>query len=348
MPVSTTSNTATPTVEKLWSEERLQEAIKLYKVSPQNEQKLRVLKVKLQNVDHSWNDPQVVLAYAEEYGFEEAEQRFRKMIAWRKQNKVDSLLEEYQPHPLLWDNSPVAFLKDYDRDGDPIYLERGGACDANGLLKIFSAEEIMRHSIWLREVQSCGGWLDEYEQRQGRPVKDITLVYDMEGLSYGHLNPNVLSFYGQVMKMTEDYYPGPVKRVIIIRAPYIFSAVWAVAKHFFSEEMRKSMIFAGSDYLSELSKYMDLDVLPPCINPKGKGETAIGMPKRMEGGPIPSYVGPGGKGYTPLSKYVVEELSETETCSSSSEDEDEEMESPCKTTMTAMGALGQSFAVVTP
>lgn len=354
MPIST-NDTSAPTVEELWAEPRIQEVIQLYKLKPQDEQKLRVLQAKVKDVHHSWNDPHVVMAYADEHGFDQAEHRFRKMIEWRKKNKVDTLLQDYQPNPLLWDYSPVAFLKDYDKDGDPIYVERGGATDAKGLLDRFSHEELMKHSIWLREVQSCGVWLDEYEQRQGRPVKDITVVYDMQGLNYTHASPSVMSFYQQIMTMTEDNYPGPVKRVIVIRAPMIFSAVWAVAKHFFSEEMRNSMIFAGSDYLSELAKYMDLDVLPPCIYPKGKGETATGMPKRLDGGYIPAYVGKGGEGYIPVSIYESEELSETEAGSSSEEEDDDEdvvkTTTPSKKmTMTSMSivGLGQHAAVVTP
>ena len=61
------------------------------------------------------------------------------------------------------------------------------------------------------------------------------------------------------------------------------------------------MIFADSNHLEELAQYMDINVLPSCINPNGRGETAMGMPKRMEGGTVPSYVGKGGRGYVPVS-----------------------------------------------
>ena len=73
----------------------------------------------------------------------------------------------------------------------------------------------------------------------------------------------------------------------------------AVLQHFFSQESRDQMIFAGSDYLTELSKWMDIDVLPPCINPNGHGETAVGMPENMDCGTIPASIGPGGVGYNP-------------------------------------------------
>ncbi len=90
------------------------------------------------------------------------------------------------------------------------------------------------------------------------------------------------------------------------------------------------MIFAGTDYLDELSKWMDIDVLPRCINPNGHGETAIGMPKTMDCGIIPAHIGPKGAGYhahgsgisepspsrSPLLKKV-SSLTESDTCSDS-------------------------------
>jgi CRAL/TRIO domain len=200
-----------PTAEHNWSEPKLAEAIKLWDLSPQDTQKLFIIKTKIKDVQHSWNHPDVIIGFVSTGGWDTAEQRFRKMIAWRLANNVDSLLTEYKPNPLVLDNSCIAFLKDYDKDGDPIYLERGGAVDAKGLLKRFPKEELMRHAIWLREVQSAGAWIDEYERRQGHGVRTITVVYDLEGLCTRHLHPNVLAFFQELMQLTDDYYPGPIK-----------------------------------------------------------------------------------------------------------------------------------------
>ena len=293
--------TATIVPEDPWSETKLKEAVEVWNLTPSQEQQLRVLQIKLKDIQHEWNDPHVVLGYCTTSpdGFQTAEASFRAMIEWRLHNRVDELLTNYKPNPLVLDNSPIAFLKDYDKDGDPIYLERGGAVDVKGLLERFSRDELMQHAIWLREVQSSGAWVDEYERRQGRPVCNITVVYDLEGLCARHLQPSVLGWFQQLMRITENYYPGPIKRMIIIRAPAIFRIGWATIKHFFSAESQDKMIFADSDHLAVLEKYMDLDALPSCINPTGKGETAIGMPKRMEGGLIDNHVGKGGQGYVP-------------------------------------------------
>ena len=78
--------------------------------------------------------------------------------------------------------------------------------------------------------------------------------------------------------------------MIIIRAPAIFRYVWAIAKNFFDPWAVAKMTFTGPDDAEEkLSRFMDLEVLPPCVSPKyGKGKAAEGMPQRFEGGIPPS------------------------------------------------------------
>ncbi|CAB9514411.1 SEC14-like protein [Seminavis robusta] len=312
--------------EYLWSEPKMKEVIELWELTPSDTQKLFILKAKLKNVHHLWNSPDVIMGFVSTGGWETAEQRFRKMIQWRLDNKVDALLTEFKPNPLILDNSCVAFLKNYDHQGDPIYLERGGALDVKGLLKRFPREELMRHAIWLREVQCNGAWLDEYERRQGRGVRSITVVYDLKDLSTRHLHPNVLGFFQELMQLTDDYYPGPIKRMIIIRAPHIFRFAWKTIKGFFSEESQSKMIFADSDYLAELGKWMDVDVLPQCINPDGHGETAIGMPKYMQGGQIPDHIGEGGVGYHAVGSGLSEASSPADDSSTDESASEEEVE----------------------
>lgn len=186
-----------------WSEANIKKVVELWQLTAKDEQRLRDFQQRVSDVKHEWNDPHVLLRHMfGPAGYRHAEKLFREMIQWRLKNNVDTIIQDHKPHPLIMDYTPIAFLKDYDRDGDPIYVERGGAIDAQGLLKRFSKDELDRHAIWLREVQSQGAWVDEYERRQHRCIKDITVVYDLKGLSSRHLNPNVLGWFQGHMDMT--------------------------------------------------------------------------------------------------------------------------------------------------
>jgi hypothetical protein len=62
-------------------------------------------------------------------------------------------------------------------------------------------------------------------------------------------------------------------------------------KFAFPKNAQKKMIFTSpSNYLEILEKYVDLDVLPPCIYPEGKGDVAIGMSPHLDGGLIPEHI----------------------------------------------------------
>ena len=294
--------------EDPWSQQNLQELTQLWKLSQEDVHKLLQVKDRLKDIQHDWNEPQVVLAFMkgpDRYNVKQTEKAMRKLVQWRQKHNVDALLNNnyYKPNPLLLDYLPIAFLKGYDKDGDPIYIERGGAIDVHGLLKRFSREELDTHATWLREVQSSGQWIDEYERRQNRKMREITVIYDLEGLNRQHLHPRVINFFKHYMDTTEKYYPGPIKRVIVIRAPAMFRTIWNAIKGIFSKEFRESMILTEpNQHLQVLSQYLDINILPPCINPNGAGTTATGMPDRMEGGKIPDYVGKQGRGYQRITK----------------------------------------------
>jgi hypothetical protein len=268
-----------------WSEKNIQNVARLWKLSPEMEQQLRELQYRVEDIDHSKNDPHVLVRFMHApWGCNNAEAMFRKMIEWRKLNHVDTIFDDYIPPRLLLNCVPSAILKDYDYEGDPIYVERGGAIDANGLMKVLTREEMLRYCIWTRERNTNGVWINDYERRQGRMVHAITIVYDLKGLNSRHLSPKAIEYFNEILKTTQEYFPSPIKRMIVIRAPAIFRAAWSIFKHFFPATARAKMIFVGSTgYLDVLSKYMDINVLPRSIYEKGSGDVAVGMMQHLDG-----------------------------------------------------------------
>jgi CRAL/TRIO domain len=268
-----------------WSQENIQMVVKQWKLSSEMEQYLRELQYRVEDITHFKNDPHCLVRFMHgPWGCNNAEAMFRKMIEWRSLNRIDTIFDDYVPPRLLLDCVPSAFLKDYDYDGDPIYIERGGAIDANGLLKVLSREELIRHCIWTRERNTNGVWINDYERRQGRMVHEITIVYDLQGLNSRHLSPKAIEYFKEIIRTTQEHFPSPIKRMIVIRAPTMFRAAWSIVKHFFPATARAKMIFVGSNgYLEVLSKYMDINVLPRSIYEHGSGDVAVGMMQHLDG-----------------------------------------------------------------
>ena len=217
---------------------------------------------------------------------------FRNMVAWRIENKVDSILQDYHPPVELLKYFPGAILQGLDKEGDPVFLSRTGVTDSAGMLHRFGRREMIQHAIWTREMICTGAWIQKYEQEQRRPVKRIVVIEDVHGLPLlqSASNRPLLSMFGEVMQLDQCNYPETAKHLIIIRAPALFRVVWNIVQHFFDPGVRQKMVFCGSSNCNQvLSKYVDLAILPDCVVPgKGKGKAADGMPSNFEGGLLPA------------------------------------------------------------
>lgn len=187
-----------------WSEEDFHKVIRVWDLSPVEITKMRALEDQLSDITHWKNNPFEVVRFLKgPQGHKAAESLIRKMIDWRIQNNIDSIMEDYTPPAVLLDYYPSAILHGLDHDGDPIYLERAGATDASSLLKRFGHDGLIKHIVWLRELCGRGEWIQEHEARMGRPITQVTIVYDLAGLNARHMKSGVLPFFAAMMQLTQ-------------------------------------------------------------------------------------------------------------------------------------------------
>jgi hypothetical protein len=309
--ITMTTTTTTPTAnasDDHWSPEAISEVVKHWELTEKEQTDFLTLRDQLLKDDtiengaaaaaaelvrnHPKTRPSEVVRFlrARSGKVDVAESMFRAMIAWRIENNVDSILQDYQPDQKMLDYYPGAILQGLDKEGDPVYVGRIGVTDSVGILRQYGREEMIRHAIWMRELVSTGEWMNTYEQEQARPVRRITLIEDLGGLSVmSHMNNRaVSSVYGEIMRLDQDNYPETAKKLIVIRAPTLFRMVWAVFKYSFDPGVIQKMVFCGSsDYEKVLEEYVDLSILPDAIVAQGKGKATEGMPSKFEGGPLP-------------------------------------------------------------
>lgn len=221
------------TYEERWTDASFQKVATAWKLTQEEQDQLRLLQASLKDVISWKNNPLDIVRYLRGPGkFDSVEPKFRDMIAWREQKQADRLLEDYRPpKALLW-YVPSAILEKYDKDGDPIYLERGGVMDGVGLQQHFSLEEIIQHVVWLREIGTRGDWLQDFEAKTGRTPTQVTIIYDMQGMSSRHMKGSVMTMFKEIVAMNQTRYCGLAKRIMLLRAPSIFQFIWNIAKHF--------------------------------------------------------------------------------------------------------------------
>jgi hypothetical protein len=273
-----------------WSQEIIQETVDLWDVTETERAKLVTLGQRLRDVHHDKNVPRQAIRFLrkERGNVDAAESSFRKMIAWRLENKVDTILEWYQPPKQLLEYYPASVLQGRDKFDEPVYLERTGAIDHAGMLKRFGKEECILHAIWMREMVVL--WVANYEKTNQRNLRQLTIISDAYGLPIWQCmtNRNVLAVFKETMRLDTDYYPEGKGKTFIIRVPMLFETQWKILRHFFhSGELQKMIICGNADYKKILSQHMDLSILPDCVVPEvGLGKAEKSLPADFRGGTL--------------------------------------------------------------
>lgn len=196
-----------------WSEEDMAAVVDYWTLSPQNQEALYELGYRLRDIQHPKNCAREVVHFLlAKYGkVDAAEDMFRDSIRWREKVGADTIADHPPPQELI-DSIPGAVLKGADRDGDPIFLDRVVSCDTLGLLDKYGTDMMVHHAVWIREAVAQGAWLPEWEERKGKPVRQATIISDMEGLSRRHLHRRVIKLFGEIMRLDQDNYPEGAKR----------------------------------------------------------------------------------------------------------------------------------------
>lgn len=60
-------------------------------------------------------------------------------------------------------------------------------------------------------------------------------------------------------KISQDNYPEQLGQLMIVNAPWAFTATWTVIKGFIDEKTRAKVMLYGSSYKKELDKYVAND-----------------------------------------------------------------------------------------
>ncbi|CAB9505535.1 SEC14-like protein 2 [Seminavis robusta] len=293
---TTTSSTSGNKWETLtqWTDDSVAMVADWWNMKEDQVEKLWQLRDRLTDVTHWKNQPNEVVRYLRDAKFnvKDAEAKFRRMIQWRIDEKVDDIIHDYQPpHPLMEEYLPTTVLAATDKEGDPIWVERVGAADSWGLFKRFGQHDLIRYAVYIREVCIRGKWAEDFQQKSGgKPPMRATAIIDLGGMSFDHCRPALLPLLKEGLKIVQEYYVGFGKKIIVIRVSKLFPMVWKVAQHFCGENMKNMMVFATADnYLEVLSEYVELEKLPPCLFEGGEGHGGVAMPNSLDGGKVPSW-----------------------------------------------------------
>lgn len=185
--------------------------------------------------------------------------------------QIPEVFEKYLPYGIFGQ----------DRMCRPVQYLFFGQMDMAGLSQCGSVNDFRRF-MHLTEL-SAGKLCRELSVNCGRQVDQVTLVVDLDGLSYQHFYPRALAIFKPIVRELEDNYPEVLAQILVITNSPIFHLAWEISSHFIDEGTKKKIHFLKPNECGRvLPKFIEPSQLPVFY-----GGTAIFPDTIYRGGVIP-------------------------------------------------------------
>jgi hypothetical protein len=200
---------------------------------------------------------------------------FREMMAWRAERGMDAVRDlverpdfEVSQLPHFDRISALAYIYQgstthHDRNGKPLLVEKPGSFLPVALFAEVSEEDATEFFIAMMEHRSA--LLHRRTQASGY-LERFCVIMDFDGMSTQHLWREGIEKLRRMMRVSQDYYPETSDRLIVIRPPAVFAAIWTIVTPWLAPRTRKKLVMvSGSDPIEELSETIDAAMLPSSI-----------------------------------------------------------------------------------
>jgi len=211
-----------------------------------------------------------------------ADAMIRDAVAFRKKHiNEPKLLSEFKAPDVLLKYLPSKFfhLKPsqllHDRHGNLIKYKANGSSDPSGLLSALAYDIDLLQDFVLFEAEHVVQTLRAMGQRQGKPAK-LVVVDDLAGLCSRHATAVfALRTFAKFGTVLADNYPEMLHSIVLINAPLVFTAIWAVLQPLIPERTKTKIVVLGTDFLPALLERIDASQIPASIG----GLAEVDMPR---------------------------------------------------------------------
>ncbi|CAE6931901.1 Bifunctional phosphatase IMPL2, chloroplastic [Symbiodinium microadriaticum] len=224
-----------------------------------------------------WVQPQdsrVLLRFllARQCHVEEALAMLRSVLEWRQQSDAANVLPRWEKrrHEKLDLHWKALGRSGVDHEGDPVVFERVGQNDFPGLLSC-DPEFLKQHTIYNAECVFASLELARRENLKKGSSRgfQFMVVVDMYGLDLGFMDRHLLGLLQTLGRVESDNYPEALKRIIVIRPPWIFPWIWRVCRPFLDQgTIEKVEVVDDSETTEALLRHIPAESVPKALGGK--------------------------------------------------------------------------------
>jgi len=265
----------------------------------QFEDKLKKEGVKIDLSDDSPFDQYTTIRFlrARKLDIDAAYTMLTNHLKWRADNKVDSIIERAPKENKNFKNLERYWPGQYagaDKEGIPIWVERGGQIDPEALLGAVPIEDIINFHIYLTEKTM------QLKKKVSVELKKncykAILIEDMDGFSRKHTAGTTIDLFKRINTINEANYPEVLKAFFCVNSPMVVSIAYKLVKSFIDPETRKKIFVLGGKFKDELLGLIAEDQILEEYGGKN--------PIKLKGGGVYSDLKKNGATYNPVNTFV--------------------------------------------
>ncbi|THD26940.1 SEC14 protein 2 [Fasciola hepatica] len=190
----------------------------------------------------------------------EAEKMLRSHIKWRLENEVDTILTWFKVPEVIEKYFPGGICG-HDKLGRPLFIAPVGCLDPKSFLKCVTRTEFLQSRVYeLERVMKVV--LPTAAAEAGRPIEQLSVIMDMQGLGLKHMSPSLLTIVSESVTVLESNYPEVLGTCFVVNAPPLFSRLYAFVKPLLSRETQEKIQILDGNYQETLLQYFDASNLP--------------------------------------------------------------------------------------
>jgi hypothetical protein len=149
----------------------------------------------------------------------EGRRRYDMTLEWRRENSIDTVLYEPQPHFELIKRHYPQFFHLRGRNKEPVWYEMASQVDLKSLRQAgLNIDQLMRHYFFVTEF--------EWQVLEPRDDGKAITVIDVQGMKLADFAGEVVDFVRKTATLTGQHYPERAGKLIIVNVPSWFSSKW--------------------------------------------------------------------------------------------------------------------------
>jgi len=192
-----------------------------------------------------------------EFKVNEAFEMLKKTLQWRKENNIDSILDD----DLGSDLASAAYMSGVDREGHPICYNIFGAFGDGELYQKALGTEEKRNQFLRWRFQLMEKGIQKLDFKAGG-VNSLLQINDLKN-SPGPTKKELRVAMNHAVAALQDNYPEFVARNILINVPFWYYAFHALLSPFLTQRTKSKFLMARPAKVTEtLLKYIQIEEIP--------------------------------------------------------------------------------------